>query len=122
MIIDSGCCHNRRYRPRKEIPLPLRLSRYWGCSDVVRNLKYTQYYEDELSYEVYQTLTSGLIKVVRDEVGNILCKIYERKLSEEMLCYEQSVINEVSNSLFTATPPRTNVEKVVKKYEKLFEV
>lgn len=106
----------------KEIPLPLRLSRYWGCSDVVRNLKYTKYYEDELSNQVYQSLTSGLIKVVRDEVGNVLCKIYEKKLSEEMCRAESAVISEVCSLLFAPSPPRKNVEKVVKKYSNLFEV
>lgn len=105
----------------KEIPVALRLSRYWGCSDVVRNLKYTKYYEDELSNQVYQSLTSGLIKVVRDEVGNVLCKIYEKKLSEEMCRAESEMINEVSRLLFAHSPPRKNVEKVVKKYSNLFE-
>lgn len=106
----------------KEVPDSLRLSRYWGCSDVVRMLKYLCYYVDEIEVKEYASLTSSLIKVVQDEVGRIICKVYEKKLSEEMLRHEQSVINEVSNSLFTATPPRKNVEKVVKKYSNLFEV
>lgn len=106
----------------KEIPPSLLLSRYWGCSDVIRNLRYLCYYEDEFTIEEYDSLTSGLIKVVVDEVGRIICKVYEKKLSEEMLCHERTVVSEVSNSLFTPTPPRKNVEKVVKKYSNLFEV
>lgn len=105
----------------KVIPPSLLLSRYWGCSDVIRNLRYLCYYEDELSNEEYASLTSGLVKIVVDEVGRIICKVYEKKLSYEMSKAENEMINEVSRLLFAPSPPRKNVEKVIKKYSNLFE-
>lgn len=106
----------------KVIPPSLLLSRYWGCSDVIRNLRYLCYYEDEFTIEEYASLTSGLVKIVVDEVGRIICKIYEKKLSDEMSKAENEMINEVSRLLFAPSPPRKNVEKVIKKYSNLFEV
>lgn len=99
----------------------LMLKRYWGCSDELKQLRYLKLYECDTDNNIYNSLTSSLIKTVENE-NRIICKIYEKTLPPDIKTMEDYIIKQNKELILKNSSNKTDSSKrIVEKYKTLFD-
>lgn len=99
-----------------------KIKRFYGCSDSLRELKYTTINECELDLEIISVLIDCKLKDIRDENYRYKCSISEKIYSDQIINRESETLQKNRDILsnHTAVINQKLIDKEVKKYDNIF--
>lgn len=99
----------------------MKISRFHGCNDELKMLKYATIEEKEIDEITQDEVVKNLIKTVKDENLKELCYVYEKCKTEQLINIEKQQREEnIKLITYNNLAKKLLLKKEVKKYDKMF--